>query len=832
MQADPVTPADASPSGRPRWILAAGMALVAAAALLPWLRNRGYVRHFFDYGLVIAGVTRIEEGERPYRDFSTPNQSGAFVFNLAAEKLGGGTYQAMTLGAGIFIALSVCLLAGMLCRRWLPLASLAVAAAVVCAGVSQHTIIWYNSVGVVCLALAAWGAARAPVLRREDAGWHAVVAAALLVGGVTKLNFQLVALAVTGGWALRAGWTRRAAWTRVGVTLVFVGIFGAVLPVAGELAWTGATPALWWHNAVSMATPERAENLAAALRPDFYLRPVHDHYGPLRLPQTGLLGVLLTAAAVMAAWRRRAEEKDRCDRRLLIAAGLLALGGGAGLLATNYEIDYVGMAAWLALAAGLWLGFEVPSRGAAFYGGLVLPALLVAAISWESAWRGQRSQFGYSSAPRGAYRDGGAVDPDFAYLRGTFLPPEECESLADLARWHRIQPPVGGVLYGPGLEWLERAWPVAKVPRLPLAIRWGATCGPRESAALAAALRPGGELPTVLVSLPEDLWRGESLAVLARSFTRTQLAPQIVLYERGHPKPIPGEPGEVLGKIGGNVDPRLLSAWMAPQADGRGGDFLGVTRGDGALAVTAPCRRATNEAVLRRRGTAEGPAIAIRFWVNAQRADGAERTIWEKFVDLPAGEPGLVVPCGELDAAGLSLVFRVSVPATAAGRVAAGWRGPTITHAVDGPAEPPRLRKATLPEVPVDPAMLAALFPTGWRPDQVVVRGGRLTDAGCELPPGGEIWTRVPGVLTEYSGLAGETSGRSGAPTPAVRVVWYKGGRLQFESQGVLRESDHRMEFRAWSAEPDGWFGILADADPATAAPVVVRVTRVVPGQL
>jgi hypothetical protein len=460
---------------------------------------------------------------------------------------------------------------------------------------------------------------------------------------------------------------------------------------------------------------------------------------------------------------------------------------------------------------------------------VVLPALLVAAVSWASAWQGQRSQFGYSKAPRGAYRMGSSAGPEFAYLQGSFLPPEDCESLAVLAQWHRIQPPVGGVLYGPGLEWLERVWPVAKVPRLPVAIRWGSTSGPQELAALADALRPGGQFQTVLVSLPEDLWRGESAAVLARWFTRTLLAPQIVDYWRRDSRLWPGKPGEFLGRFGGNVDSRLISSWMDPQADAEGRGFLGITRGDGALAMAVACHRAKSEAVVRRIGTGPIRAVRVRFWVNAQREDGAEQTCWEEEVELPAEQTEVVMPCGELDSTGLPLVFRVRVPEAAAGQVAAGWRAPTITHAVEGPADPPSLQETKQPEVPVDPALLAALFPTGWRPAEIVVRGGHLTAEGCELPPGGEVWARVPGALTEYSGSARAAPGHPSARLPAIRVFWCKGGRLQIESQAPLREADRQMEFRAWSAEPGGWFGILVDQEPANAMPVVVRVTKVTP---
>ncbi len=78
------------------------------------------------------------------------------------------------------------------------------------------------------------------------------------------------------------------------------------------------------------------------------------------------------------------------------------------------------LAGWLALLVGLWLGYGMPPRGWWFYGALVWPALIVGVVSWHSAWLGQRSQFGHSSAPRAEYVDGGQAGPAFAYFKGTW----------------------------------------------------------------------------------------------------------------------------------------------------------------------------------------------------------------------------------------------------------------------------------------------------------------------------------------------------------------------------------------------------------------------------
>ncbi|MDB6114571.1 MAG: hypothetical protein JWQ62_1516, partial [Lacunisphaera sp.] len=185
------------------------------AALLPWWRNHHYLRDLYDYGIVIAADGRFERGEKPYVDFTTPIQAGFLGMNWLVERAAGGTYAALTLGGAGLIVLTTLVLTFMLARRWPWWAAVAVGGGVAIGAASQHTILWHNSLGVFCLALATWPAACAPVFRRASWPWHVLGVAGLFLSGINKVNFQLVALVVSLAWALRAGLTRQADWRRV-----------------------------------------------------------------------------------------------------------------------------------------------------------------------------------------------------------------------------------------------------------------------------------------------------------------------------------------------------------------------------------------------------------------------------------------------------------------------------------------------------------------------------------------------------------------------------------------------------------------------------------------
>jgi len=255
--------------------------------------------------IALAGVGRIATGERPYVDFVTPIQTGTFLFNVWAEKLGDGTYQAMTQGAALLIILSVFVLAGILSRRFPLGVALAVAGALTVMTGSQHTIIWHNVLGAFCIAVATWSSAMAPVPRRSHWPWHLLTALALIIGGLTKLNSQLVAISGVWAWALYAGCRHKETWWRVLGSLSMAVFFGIINPLVIELIWTQASLETWWYNVVAVPFSSRAGDLEAALNLRFYFTTRHVYYGPLLFPPLGAVGLLVTSVLplqVIALW--------------------------------------------------------------------------------------------------------------------------------------------------------------------------------------------------------------------------------------------------------------------------------------------------------------------------------------------------------------------------------------------------------------------------------------------------------------------------------------------------------------------------------------------------
>jgi hypothetical protein len=791
------------------WVVVAGILVLVMA---PWWRNHGYLRSFFDYGVVMGGIGRIDQGQRPYVDFISPIQTGWYVLNGLAEKAGGGTFQAMTLGGAACTLVSLAALMGLLARRWsLPLAAV-VAGGLVAATASQHTLIWYNSWGVVLVAVAAWAGAMAPVLRRETWGWHLLLGVALFFGGINKINMQLMAVGLAMGWAVQAGLTGRATWGRVGATLTYY-LGWAALPVGAEMIWTGASFATWWHNVIALPAASRSGLVLQAFSIDFLIRPFHDYYGPLLLRKGGLICAIATVLTVAAICRKTWREAGWWKKILPVAGGAVAVLGGVVLLTTNMDIIYIGVAGWLALLIALWLGYDLPARGGWFYGAIVAPVILVGSLAWCSAWEGQRSQFGHSAEPRSAYVDGAQAGPEFAYLKGTRVPPEMADSLQAMARWRQSlgEEKRRRHFFGPGTEWAARFWPAMWTPGLPIYVHPGNSLGSAEAARLLALVN-SDEVEAITVSevldfWSLDVWPGRDRFYIIHRYLRRPVGGMFGVYERTRSR-VSVAPVWFTRAFGGSVDARFLVSDASLEVRSDWHMFLGIREGHGEMKLTLPTNRLSGQVILRRVEGAPRIPVSAHFMIHAQENATTRFERWSHQLDLPAEQDEAVADYA-IDSSHMPAIFTVDIPPAMVGTALAGWAGLRIQHTGgDGPDEPAWLYHSEAPITQLDEAALARLLPAGWRPEKAFMRNGRVTDAGVEFTGGGELWLRVRGVVTRYAGTAVATPQ---GDRPTVRGMWYNSGRLEVFSEMQVRANDLTADFHGWGGEPGGWLVIAVE---------------------
>jgi len=798
---------------------------VCIIALLPWCRNHDYLRDFYDYGLFINVNARLAEGQLPYADFTTPAQTAAFFLNYAAEFIGGGTYLGLTHGAAALIVVTGLALLLMLARRCPPWIAALLALAVTVGSASQHTIIFYNPIGVLALALVIWSFALAPLLRRETWGWHLLAAIGLLLGGINKINFHLLACAMAFGWLIHAWAVEKPARSRVALTAAFIGLFGFVLPIGLEIIWTGAGWRAWFYNVVTLPLSARGGRISLLFSPDLYLKTLHGYYGTLRVPQVGLLGVLMPLIAIVAAIRGAAAIGSNRGRLMLqVLAGLLAAFASSALLLTNNEIAYVTFAAALVIAISLWLGFKLEPHGGWFVGGVILPAIILAAAGWESAWDGQRSQFGHDGTPRAQYTLGEQAGVEFTYLHGLHVPPALANSMAALTNWRSQlrSDEAKRIFYGPGVEWLEHVWPAPQVRGLPLVA--AAFDGDRENDLLKHEVIGSDRFQHLVVLEAWDHWSDPVRAQIDQTTFSQRIGTSLIVYSKFKPGTVSSRPLEFSdGGLNSNVDGSRITTSMPMQelADTR--RYLGIDHGEGRIDLDAPSHRMRAEYVLTRASPGQAGSHTAQMAIYANMSGGLLPR-WSKTVTLPDGQDELVLPTEPIDSSGLPSTLTVSIPNVSAGLVRAGWRAMQFTDTAERNEAPPILQPAVEHLAPMANesrfAFLADQLPNA----AIFTRKATFDDGAFLLRAGGEVWVKLDGLYSNIKILAKLRHPQAGT-TPLVRIVYYKSGRIESFAP-TLNATDGTAHFTAWSPELGGWLGILAHYQADT-PPMQVKIESI-----
>lgn len=796
-------------------------------ALLPWLRNRHYLRDLYDYGLVLAANGHLDRGEYPYVDFTTPIQAGFLGLNWLVERLLGATYGGLTMGAAGLIAGSMVLLVLILAKRWPRWLALLTGGAITIASASQHTILWHNAIGVFCMAVAVWTAAIAPIWQRATWRWHLLTALGLLFGGVNKINFQLVALCAAFAWVIQARLLDRASGKSCACTLLGIFLVGCVAPIAWECWWTGASFQQWWNNVILLPAGQRLGILDQIVTRDFLFRSTHDYYGPSMFSQIGLFGLGMTLVAFTGlVWLHR----DTHRRGLMAALSALTAGmAGAVLLQSNFEISHVGLSAWLALMVGVWLAQTKQAMvGKWLVFGVASPAVLLAIASWSSAWEGQRSQFGYSDAARSEYQEVSSVTSAMPQLEGLRLPSELVNSVK-VFETNLPEPDSAGryfVFYGLGTEWLDRFYPARRERGDPLWVHWGTSYDHAAIARLRAELERQYEYDAVYCTVARrNEWPEDIGLVLRENYERKFIGSAMLGYTpRNSGAPDLSDGFDTLAKMGGNVIGAFFHFERSPlvfRSNADGNVVLGTQRSSGSVLLNTPTYRVQGVARFDRLPRADASPVKTLAKITVHGSI-PEQLLWSDRLELSEGQQSVSVPFS-VDPGGRRIVLWIAQEGSIESAGFAGFRELEIHAAVEGPDMAPALRPNTLPARRARAEETETLFRlNSWRPQSTYVRGAELVNDRMILMPGGELWFHTPNMTGTIEGRI--TKGTGNTASPMVRIVWYKGGRLQLVQSGVVPDHD-AYSFRVWTAEPGGWIGILTDKGDA--APVGVDLTAV-----
>jgi len=763
--------------------------------LLPWWRNHTILRDFYDYGLVVAGAGRMSLGEQPYVDFLTPIQTMLFLLARGAEAVFGTRYLSLTYANAVFIAAGFIAMTALLRRPLGFGVAVIVAAGVVAASAGQHTIIWHNALGVAWVALVVW--LTAPI-RLADApgraGRLALVCAILWLGGMTKLTYQVTALAFAGLFVLRDGWLGGLPWRRVGVSLAAYVLCGLGAPLLTELLCTGATLDQWGQNIVLMPSA-RVRLLQAILTPGFYLHTPHDYYAPMYFPFVGAWGLgLLVLLGAMAAWSvRMSSARERHWMMLgVVFAGATICGGV--LLATNFDIGYLAGAAWLVLGTGLVLAMPTADgrvgRGLRIVLGLAGLSLLLPA--WQAAWQGTRALWGHVPLVRDELCATDDLPPRFAYFRGMRIPRPFHDSMVAMAR--RLEElaaegvPVSSIYFVNAMEWMVRAVPEARQSGLPLWLHEGTTLGEPEARVINHRLGSGQGIQAVVSLEAWNVWPLQMDWYLALRYRHDRVGPLFHLYRlRGGTESDWRNPLTFATTTASTAYVRDLMVTGGPCVLSLrpAGSVLGTVR-PVVLEVGAPLDRLQTELVVRR---------------VTKAASQPESVVW-RIVTRGAPDDGKILQEGRVDLVSQQVEQTVDITATPSGR--------RVAIELDLP--PGEILEAGIRRLQTDYSSGAVAGYPGPLDDSLAVQPETKTWAGALFVPGSRLPTEFAGAGMSINPIQVESGWHLFAHTPS--EVWLRADPAWNRLDG---------EFGLW---PPAW------TNPGALPGVVARVVSFRPGCL
>lgn len=787
------------------------MLLVVLAATSIWLRNRDILSDTYDYSSLITAAGKVEAGLKPYVDFRSTMQSACYLLSRGVELVAGRNYLGLTWG-GLALSLGGAVaLATLLWRRCGPVLAALLTGAVTLSGFAPHVILFYNPLGILCLAIVVFGLAD----DYASSAWRSwrmlLVAGALFVAGTNKINFQALTVglaglavlrtAVAGGWS----WRVTVAWW---IGIVF---FGVAAPLGFELAWTGASLREWYFNVVELAEA-RVGFVSLVFDPHSYLAPTYTlHHHVLFQPlHTVGLGVLLVIAGV--AWWHIGKQVNTSGRALalkgvLILSTIAAGIGGVLLTITNIEIITVTSLGVLIGAIGLAAGFGITQRKLVFqlFAGA---ALLWIVVGGYAAWAGGRVLYGRASLDRSTFVRLENPPRALAYMQGVRLDADLLESLRltanELDKLQQQRGDLSRVLFGPTLEWLERAYPEAILRGMPVWYDLGTSLRKSDGPWLRERFA-SKNIDRVFLHPSWESWPEDFLDWLHQEFRTVPLGKVVKLYERRDTVQAQlapatfsdSNPLAMIDRTGSQIHLRTtrVNTGAAPTfKPSAWGDYFGQA-GSWTWSWTQPVRIVQGTLIAVAKLDAGNPASLS--WRIIADPTGKRTVLSEGREMLDSTHRDLRVPF-RIEPNGQTIAFEI----TTSNDVAAGWRDVRILHAGDNPDDPvpPGLKS----DVPASAISLAD-GRTAW------LRTSEETASQAPnvwLTEPFESWTPTTGLGTPWHATLAIKPSNANGTLPVIMLLWSKSGRLEILNQFTPPVTEGEFNVEGGLPEPGGWIGI------------------------
>jgi hypothetical protein len=445
-------------------------------------------------------------------------------------------------------------------------------------------------------------------------------------------------------------------------------------------------------------------------------------------------------------------------------------------------------------------------------GGLILGAMAVwAGAGGYAAWHGSRVLYSPDPPPWSSYVRFHASGGALAYFDGVKLLPAQIAALeATAAKLKIMEGPSGrldGILFGSGLEWLERAYPESITRHAPIGYVDKITLQEGDQAFMKNVCLHQGTR-RLLVQNDWQNWPASIWQLLERDYRREKVGPRHVMYHPRGPRPPPVEtpaadglrPGAFRDRTGSNV---LITATRYSRGldlhDGAGGAYFGANH-DTNWSWPLGANALQGSAVAQLGSGRTQPGVVTFRALDGDPNSGA---VWETSVTVSPGQGEVTVPF-TLQPGGRPVWLQTVIRDDGQGALLGGWRGVRITHSNEADQTPALPFAAGLPRVQPSPGELVG--ESLWyapAPDAL------LSDDWVRLPA--EHWRRAE----KHSGpvqVRVEFSPDEDHPADPVVVAlaWYRAGRFEIMTERVLDlRNTPVVTLEAVVTEPGGWIGLL-----------------------